>query len=330
MSNFNTQVLLTGSAGFIGSHLARLLVEEGFTVRAMVRYSSRPQLGNLEFLPPHVLKEIEILKGDLKDPDFGYRAAQNCTYIFHLGALIAIPYSYQNPTDFVQTNVTGTTYLLNAARKSDTLQRFIHTSTSEVYGTARYTPIDEQHPLQPQSPYSASKMGADLMALSYYNAFNLPVTVVRPFNTFGPYQSARAVIPTIISQLQTLSTIKLGNLSPKRDFLYVKDTAAGFLQVGTHANTPGKVVNLGTGRDVSIAETYELICRLMGKNPELLTDATRFRPEKSEVFHLICNAGLAHELTGWKPKYTLEQGLQETISWIQNHIELYKPQEYNV
>lgn len=330
MNSFNTQVLVTGSAGFIGSHLTQHLVEQGFKVRAMVRYSSRPQVGNLEFLPPDVFKELEIIKGDLKDPDFCHRAVQNCRYIFHLGALIAIPYSYQNPTDFVQTNVNGSTYLLNAARKSDALSRFVHTSTSEVYGTALYTPIDEQHPLQPQSPYSASKMGADLLALSYYNAFNLPVTVIRPFNTYGPCQSARAVIPTIISQLHTLSTVKLGNLSPKRDFLYVKDTAQGFLQVGTHANTLGIVVNLGTGTDISIADTYALICRLMGKNPDLLADETRFRPEKSEVFQLICNAQLAKELSGWQANYTLEQGLSETIDWIRTHIDLYKPQEYNV
>ncbi len=328
--NNNKSVLVTGAAGFIGSHLTQYLVEQGFRVRAMVRYSSRPQLGNLEFLPQEILQAVEIIKGDLKDPDFCHHAVMGCQYVFHLGALIAIPYSYINPTDFVQTNISGTTHLLNAARKSDVLERFVHTSTSEVYGTALYTPIDEQHPLQPQSPYSASKMSADLMALSYYNAFDLPVTVIRPFNTFGPRQSARAVIPTIISQLLTLSTIKLGNLSPKRDFLYVKDTVHGFLQAGTHANTAGMVVNLGTGKDISIAETYEKICHLMGKQPDLLSDTTRFRPEKSEVLQLICNAELAKNLTGWQPQYSFEQGLAETIAWISDHLHLFKPQEYNV
>lgn len=326
----NKLALVTGAAGFIGSHLTQYLVEQGYNVRAMVRYSSRPQLGNLEFLPREIFQAIEIVKGDLKDPDFCHHAVRSCHYVFHLGALIAIPYSYVNPTDFVQTNIAGTTYLLNAARKSDVLERFVHTSTSEVYGTALYTPIDEQHPLQPQSPYSASKMSADLLALSYYNAFDLPVTVIRPFNTYGPRQSARAVIPTIISQLLTLSDIKLGNLSPKRDFLYVKDTIRGFLQAGTHENTVGLVVNLGTGTDVSIAETYATICGLMGKHPDLLTDNSRFRPEKSEVFQLVCNAQLAKNLSGWEPQFSFEQGLAETIAWISDHLHLFKPQEYQV
>ncbi|HRI26508.1 MAG TPA: GDP-mannose 4,6-dehydratase [Chitinophagales bacterium] len=328
----NTQktVLVTGAAGFIGSHLTEYLVQQGFTVRAMVRYSSRPQLGNLEFLPKNILSEVEIVKGDLKDPDFCYHAVRGCQYVFHLGALIAIPYSYVNPTDFVQTNINGTTNLLNAARKTDSIERFIHTSTSEVYGTALYTPINEQHPLQPQSPYSASKMSADHLALSYFNAFNLPITVVRPFNTYGPRQSARAVIPTIISQLLTLPAVTLGNLSPVRDFLYVKDTAAGFLQVGAHPATVGKTVNLGTGKAVSIAQTYALICQIMGKQPVLLSDAARLRPNKSEVFTLVCNPALAQNLCNWHANYTLEQGLQETIDWISNNLELFKPQDYQV
>jgi NAD dependent epimerase/dehydratase len=323
-------VLVTGAGGFIGSHVVEHLVGLGLQVRAMVRYNSRGNWGNLDLLPPEVLQQVEVVAGDLKDPDFCMQVVQDCSHILHLGALIAIPYSYRNPMDYVQTNVVGTTNLLNAARRSGALQRFIHTSTSEVYGTALYTPIDEKHPLQPQSPYSASKIGADNMALSYFLSFEMPITIIRPFNTYGPRQSARAVIPTIITQLISNLDVKLGSLEPKRDFLYVKDTAAGFWQVGTHPSTVGEVVNLGTGISVTIGQLYERLCNMTGRHPALLTDTERIRPKHSEVLNLECNAAKALQLTGWQPTYDLQAGLEETIAYIREQIGLYKPSVYSV
>lgn len=324
------KVLVTGAAGFIGSHLTEYLLEEGFDVRAMVRYDSRSSIGNLEFLPKNLREGLEIVRGDIKDPDFCRRAVKDCAYIFHLGALIAIPFSYTNPTDYIQTNVVGTANMLNAARDSASLERFIQTSTSEVYGSALYTPIDEKHPLQPQSPYSASKIGSDNFALSYFLAFEMPVTVIRPFNTFGPRQSARAVIPTIISQLLANSEIKLGSLEPKRDFLFVKDTARGFLHVGTHEKSLGQVLNLGTGKDVSIGQLLELCIQLTGATPNLQIDDARIRPKNSEVMHLLCNASRSMELTGWQPKYSLEEGLLQVIDFIKAEARLYNTAVYNV
>jgi NAD dependent epimerase/dehydratase len=324
------KILVTGAAGFIGSHLVEYLLGEGHEVRAMVRYDSRGSRGNLEYLPAALSSGLEIITGDLKDPDFCHRAVEGCTYVFHLGALIAIPYSYVNPMDYIQTNVVGTANLLNAARKSTTLERFVHTSTSEVYGTARFSPITELHPLQPQSPYSASKIGADNFALSYFLSFDMPITVIRPFNTFGPRQSARAVIPAIISQLVAGKEVKLGSLEPKRDFLYVKDTARGFWHVGTHAATKGEVVNLGTGRTITIGQLYEIICEMTGSHPTITTDSDRIRPGKSEVFHLECDATKAKSLTGWAPSFTLEEGLGETIAFIRDKIASFRPEVYAV
>lgn len=322
------QILVTGAGGFIGSHLIEHLVARGFKVRAMIRYSSRTTLGNLDFLSKDVIKEVEIIKGDLKDPEFCYSAVKNCNFIFHLGALIGIPYSYVNPNDYVQTNIVGTVNMLNAARREGNLERFIHTSTSEVYGTALYTPIDEKHAMQPQSPYSASKISADKMVESYYNTFDTPITIIRPFNTFGPRQSARAVIPTIISQLFSTENIQLGSLDPKRDFLFVKDTAEGFYTVGTHTNTIGQTVNIGTGKEITIGETYKMICNIMGKSPVLNTDYNRIRPEKSEVLHLLADVSKAQLLTGWRPKYEFKDALKQTIEWMGDNLNLFKPEVY--
>jgi len=323
-----TKVLVTGAAGFIGSHLVHHLIRKGVEVRAMTRYYSSGYLGQLEVLPQSVRKEIEIIRGDIKDPDFCTKAIQGCEYVFHLAALIAIPFSYHNPTDYVQTNVLGTTHLLNASRYSSTLKRFIHTSTSEVYGTAQYLPIDEKHPIHPQSPYAASKVAADALVKSYHLSFGLPTTTIRPFNTYGPRQSNRAIIPTIISQLLTKGSVSLGNLLPKRDFLYVKDTVGGFWEVGTHGNTLGQTLNLGTGEDISIGQLYQVLCKLTQKEPTLLQDKQRMRPQNSEVFHLLANTQKAEQLTNWKPQYSLEEGLSETIEWISNNLDRFLPNEY--
>jgi len=324
------KVLITGAAGFIGSHLTEALLEEGFEVSALVRYNSRGDLGNLDLLSSDIMASVRILKGDLKDPDFCRRAVEGANYIFHLGALIAIPYSYMNPMDFVQTNIAGTTNLLNALKDSKSLERFVHTSTSEVYGTARYTPIDEQHPLQAQSPYSASKIGADHLVQSYHNSFELPITIIRPFNTYGPRQSARAVIPTIISQLYTSEEVKLGSLSPRRDFMFVKDTADGFIKVGLHSKTLGETINLGTGKGVSIGELFERISALMGKDVPISEDGSRIRPEGSEVMNLLADATKASKLSDWKPAYDLDKGLKLTIDWIGEYLTRFKATDYNI
>ena len=267
------RTLVTGAGGFIGSHLVERLVRDGHQVRALLRYNSRSARGNLEELPEEVLSEVEIMWGDLRDQESMYCAVEGCEWIFHLGALIAIPYSYVNPTDFVQTNTLGTTHLLNAARRQDTLERVVVTSTSEVYGTAQYTPIDEAHPLQGQSPYSASKIGADHMAESYHRAFDMPVGILRPFNTYGPRQSMRAIIPTIIAQLISREQVKLGNLSPRRDLTFVEDTADGFVRMATEDIPFGEPINIGQGQDISIGELFEKLKELTGSDAELVTDS---------------------------------------------------------
>src|SRR5512139_3953494 len=309
------KVLVTGAGGFIGSHLTEELARQGEEIKAFVRYNSRDERGLLEDLPKEIQSQIEIVPGDLKDPDGVKKAIKGCTKIFHLGALIAIPYSYVHPFDFVQTNVIGTANLLNACLENDRIERVIHTSTSEVYGTARYVPIDEKHPLQAQSPYSASKIAADKLAESYFLSFDLPVAVIRPFNTFGPRQSLRAVIPTILSQALEGKRIQLGNTKPRRDFLYVKDTVRGFIEVAGCDKAVGKVVNVGAGRDISIGELAETIRRLIGNVGELDIEDRRFRPEKSEVMQLLADTRLAKELFGWSPAYSLEEGLAETVGW---------------
>jgi len=322
------KVLVTGSEGFIGSHLTELLVEKGFEVKAFVRYNFKNDWGWLE--ESKYKNDIEIYTGDVRDFDSVYDAMKDVDVVFHLAALIGIPYSYISPLAYIKTNTEGTYNVLEAGRKLN-LKRIIITSTSEIYGTAQYVPIDEKHPYNPQSPYAASKAAADHLALSYYRSFGTPVTIIRPFNTYGPRQSARAVIPTIISQiLAGKKQIKLGNLSPTRDLNYVKDIANGFITVGLHENTIGDVYNLGTGQEISIGDLAEKIIELTEKEVEIIEDTQRIRPEKSEVERLLSNAEKAKKTTGWEPKYMLEEGLKETIDWIQDNLHHYKPEIYNV
>jgi dTDP-glucose 4,6-dehydratase len=322
------KVLVTGAAGFIGSHLTEELVKEGEEVRAFVRYNSRDDRGLLEDLPEDVLDQIEAIPGDLKDPDGVKKAVKGCSKVFHLGALIAIPYSYVHPFDFVQTNVIGTANLFNACLEVSALERIVHTSTSEVYGTAQYIPIDEKHPLQAQSPYAASKIAADKLAESYYLSFGLPIATIRPFNTFGPRQSLRAIIPTIISQAIGDERIRLGNTKPRRDFLFVKDTVRGFTQLGKCDEALGKVVNIGAGMDISIEALVKKILVLMGKRAEIEAEDRRVRPEKSEVMQLLSDTRLAQKLFQWAPRYTLEDGLRETIEWYQKNLVRFKVRSY--
>lgn len=323
-----SKILVTGAGGFIGSHLCEELVRQGGEVRAFVRYNSRNERGLLEDLPEDIKNQIEVIPGDLKDPDGVKKAVRGCKKVFHLGALIAIPYSYFHPFDFVQTNVVGTAHLLNACLEEGSIERVIHTSTSEVYGTAQYVPIDEKHPLQAQSPYAASKIAADKIAESYYLSFGLPIAVIRPFNTFGPRQSLRAIIPTIISQTIQDKKIRLGNLKPRRDFLYVKDTVQGFIQIGKCDEAIGKVINIGAGKDISVEELVKIILDLFGKEAEIEVEAQRVRPEKSEVMQLLSDTSLAKKLLNWSPQYSLEEGLKETIEWYQKNLTRYKVGDY--
>jgi NAD dependent epimerase/dehydratase len=323
-----SKILVTGAGGFIGSHLTEELVRQGEEVRAFVRYNSRDEKGLLEDLPKELQSQIEVIPGDLKDPDGVRKAVKGCEKIFHLGALIAIPYSYVHPFNFVQTNIIGTANLLNACLGEGTLERVIHTSTSEVYGTAQYIPIDEKHPLQAQSPYAASKIAADKLVESYYFSFGLPVATIRPFNTFGPRQSLRAIIPTIISQAIEDKKIRLGNTMPRRDFLFVKDTVRGFIQLGKCEEAVGKVVNIGAGMDISIEELVKKILGLMGKQGEIEVEDRRIRPEKSEVMQLLSDTRLAQKLFQWAPRYTLEDGLKETIEWFRKNLSRFKVGSY--
>jgi dTDP-glucose 4,6-dehydratase len=322
------KVLVTGAGGFIGSHLTEALVRQGEDVRAFVRYNSRNEGGLLEDLPNEIRQRIETVSGDLKDPDGVRKAVRGCNKVFHLGALIAIPYSYVHPFDFIQTNVVGTAHVLNACLENPALERIIHTSTSEVYGTAQRIPIDERHPLQAQSPYSASKIGADKLAESYHLSFGLPVCVIRPFNTFGPRQSLRAIIPTIVSQALKGEKISLGNLKPRRDFLFVRDTVRGFIEMGKCDEAVGKVVNIGTGRDISIEELAKKILDLMGKQAETQMEDRRVRPEKSEVMQLLADTRLAQSLFQWVPRHSLEDGLRETMEWYQRNLSRFKVGSY--
>ncbi len=319
-----SKTLVTGAGGFIGSHLTEELVKRGKNVRALVRYNSRDDRGLLEDLPKEIQDQIETVPGDLKDADGVRKVVKGCSTIYHLGALIAIPYSYVRPLDFIQTNVIGTANLLNACLENDSLERVIHTSTSEVYGTAQYLPIDEKHPLQAQSPYAASKIAADKLAESYYLSFGLPLAILRPFNTFGPRQSLRAIIPTIISQALKEKKIRLGNTRPRRDFLFVRDTVRGFLEVAICDAAVGKVVNIGTGRDVAIDELVRKIFGLLGRPKEIEIEDRRIRPDKSEVMHLLSDTRLAQDLFNWTPQYALEDGLRETIEWYRRNLSRFK------
>lgn len=322
--------LITGADGFIGSHLTELLLSKGYKVRALSYYNSFNYWGWLEHIPAN--PNLEVLTGDVRDPHFCKEIVKGVDIIFHLAALIAIPYSYVAPDSYVDTNVKGTLNICQAAKEAGNI-RVIHTSTSEVYGTAQYVPIEEKHPKQPQSPYSASKIGADMMAMSFYNAFGLPVTIARPFNTYGPRQSARAIIPTIITQIAVgIKEIKLGDLTPTRDFNYVKDTARGFLALAESNETIGKEINIATNTEISMADTLNLIKSIMNSDVEFITDEQRIRPENSEVFRLKGDNTLIRSLTGWTPKYTLQQGLKETVDWFKNPVNLnnYKPGVYNL
>lgn len=325
----NKKVLITGAGGFIGSHLTEALVREGAIVKAFVHYNSRNDYGLIEDLDKDVQDSIEVISSDIADPVSVYNVMKDIDIVYHLAALIGIPYSYHSPNSYVETNIKGTLNILNAARELDT-SKIVHTSTSEVYGTAIYTPIDENHPLQAQSPYAATKIAADKLAESYYLSFNLPVTIIRPFNTYGPRQSLRAVIPTIISQALKSNKIKLGNTSTVRDFNYVKDTVSGFIRVAQCDYNNGHVTNIGSGIGVTINQLVEKISIILNCELSIETDEDRFRPEKSEVYKLICNATNATELAGWKPEYTLEEGLKETVNWFKKNLNNLKINQYTV
>ena len=322
-------VLVTGAGGFIGSHLVERLVELGARVRALVRYNSRNDWGLLELLPTPIKNEIEVVLGDLTDPHSTTRVVQGQEIIFHLAALIGIPYSYIAPAHYIASNCGGTLNLLEAARQQG-VERFVHTSTSETYGTAQYTPIDEAHPLRGQSPYAASKIGADKLAESYYLSFGVPVVTLRPFNTFGPRQSARAIIPTIISQGLSGNVIRLGRVTPIRDLTFVSDTVEGFIKVAECPEAIGELFNLGSGRSITIGELAQQIISLLGSGKEIIAEDERLRPEASEVMELLCNSGKAQKMLGWEPRVSLEEGLGRTVSYIRDHLHHYKPQLYNV
>jgi NAD dependent epimerase/dehydratase len=326
----NKTVLVTGADGFIGSHLVEMLVAQGAKVKALSLYNSFNYWGWLEDIS--CLDAIEVLNGDIRDPHYCKMITKDIDIVFHLAALIAIPYSYVAPSSYVDTNVTGTLNIIQACLENN-VQRVIHTSTSEVYGTAQYVPIDELHPLQPQSPYSASKIGADSMAMSFYNAFGLPVTIVRPFNTYGPRQSARAVIPTIITQIANgAKEIKLGDVTPTRDFNYVEDTCRGFIALAKSDKTIGEIVNIGSNFEISVKDTLDLIKDLMQSSVTFITEEQRIRPKNSEVQRLWCDNTKIKKLTGFEPHYSIKEGLTKTIEWFSRKENLlkYKSNIYNV
>ena len=322
------KILITGAGGFIGSHLTEMCVREGFEVKAFVRYNSKGHWGWLE--NSSCKGSFEVLSGDIRDYDSVHKALRGCASVIHLAALIGIPYSYISPKAYLETNVTGTYNILEASKELN-ISNLLITSTSETYGTAQYVPIDEQHPVVGQSPYSASKIAADQLAISYFRSFELPVKIVRPFNSYGPRQSARAIIPTIISQiLAGERVLNVGNLHPTRDLTFVNDTCSGFLEIFKSQNLFGKAVNIGMNHEISIGELLTLIARLMNVNVEIRSDQQRIRPSKSEVERLCCNNQLMLSSTNWRPIYNLEKGLIETIEWLRQHINNYKPEFYNV
>lgn len=325
-----SKVLVTGSDGFIGSHLTEELVMQGYEVRAFVYYNSFNSWGWLDTLPKEIMNHVEIFQGDVRDPNGVKEAMRGCDAVFHLAALIAIPFSYHSPDTYVDTNIKGTLNVLQAAKDLG-IERVLVTSTSEVYGTAQYVPIDEKHPYQGQSPYSATKIGADRLAESFYRSFNLPVTIVRPFNTYGPRQSARAVIPTIITQLLAgKEEIKLGALTPTRDFNFVKDTANGFIEIYKSEKTIGQEINIATQQEISIGQLAEELIKQINPNAIIVCDEQRLRPEKSEVNRLLGSNAKIKELTNWSPKYTFEEGLALTIDFLKNNMDRYKSDIYNV
>jgi len=326
----NKKVLVTGADGFIGSHLTEMLVTQGYHVKALSQYNSFNNWGWLENI--NCKKDIEIISGDIRDPHYCKNITNNIDIIFHLAALIAIPFSYNAPDSYLETNIKGTLNICQAAKENE-ISRLINTSTSEVYGTAKYVPIDEKHPLQPQSPYSASKISADAIAMSFYNSFDLPVTIARPFNTYGPRQSARAIIPTIITQIASgKKEIKLGDLSPTRDFNYVEDISRGFIMLAESEKTIGKTINIGSNKEISIGEIFNLIKELMSSDINLISDELRMRPKKSEVFRLCCDNKKIKNLVNYEPKIDIRDGLNKTIDWITKpeNLKLYKSDIYNI
>jgi dTDP-glucose 4,6-dehydratase len=324
----NSKVLITGAAGFIGSHLTELCIEKGYSVRAFVHYNSKNSWGWLEELK--CLDKIDVVSGDIRDYDAVSCALSDCDTVFHLAALIGIPYSYVSPQAYLKTNIEGTYNVLQAARALAT-KNILITSTSETYGSAQYVPIDEKHPTVAQSPYSATKIAADHLALSYYRSFDLPVKIVRPFNTYGPRQSARAIIPTIITQLlNDQKTIKLGNVFPTRDLTFVKDTANGFIEIAKSDRLFGCITNMGMNEEISIGNLVKLISELVDVQLEIIGDEQRIRPQKSEVQRLRCNNSELLKHTNWKPQYDLKKGLLETIEWMKSHLNHYKSKIYNI
>lgn len=328
----NKKVLITGADGFIGSHLTEMLLENGYDVRAFVYYNSFNSWGWLDTLPKEKLKQIDVFTGDIRDPNGVREAMKGIDKVFHLAALIAIPFSYHSPDSYIDTNIKGTLNVLQAARDLNT-SRILITSTSEVYGTAQYVPIDEKHPYQGQSPYSATKIGADRLAESFYRSFNMPISIVRPFNTYGPRQSARAVIPTIITQLLSgKEEIKLGALSPTRDFNYVKDTANGFIEIAKSDKTIGEEINIATEREISIDDLAKELIKQINSNAKIICDEERIRPDKSEVNRLLGSNKKIKELTNWSAKFTFEEGIKQTIEWfkVKENITGYKTGIYNI
>lgn len=315
----NKKVLVTGAGGFIGSHLVESLVSQCAEIRAFVRYNSRQDWGLLSHLPGEVLANVHVISGDLRDANAVDKSMNGIDVVFHLGALIAIPYSYLHPDEVVSVNVTGTLNVLNAAKKTG-VELVIHTSTSEVYGNALYTPMDEKHPLQAQSPYSASKIAADKLAESYWHTYDLPVVTIRPFNTFGPRQSTRAIIPTIITQALTADQVAIGSVQPRRDFTYVSDTVEGFVKAANTSDISGMTINLGTGHEISIGELAHHIIAITGRSIAIATDSTRIRPKGSEVDRLCSDNSLASQVLGWHNNVSLEDGLKRTVEWVQTHL----------
>lgn len=321
-------VLVTGASGFIGSHLVESLIEKGCNVKAFIHYNHEGYWGWLE--KSKYKDKIEVFSGDVRDFDSVFNATKDVNVIFHLAALIGIPYSYESPLAYIKTNVEGTYNILQSAKLHGT-EKVLVTSTSETYGSAQYVPIDEKHPMVGQSPYSATKIGADQLAISYFKSFNLPVSIVRPFNTYGPRQSARAIIPTIMSQIvDGKKEIKLGNLKPTRDLNYVKDTADGFIAISENDNTNGEIINIGTGKEISMENLVNEIISVSGKDVKIIQDESRIRPGKSEVERLLCDNTKIQELTNWEPKYSLKEGLKKTLDWVKENKEVFKSERYNV
>lgn len=336
MDNRNKRILVTGADGFIGSHLTEELVRQGYNVRAFVLYNSFGSWGWLDSLPADIRNDLDVFSGDIRDPHGVKTAMRDCDEVLHLAALIAIPYSYHSPDTYVDTNIKGTLNVVQAARELN-VDKVVHTSTSEVYGTAQFVPITENHPLQGQSPYSASKIGADQIAMSFYCSFGTPVSIIRPFNTYGPRQSARAIIPTAITQIANgQKQIKLGSLHPTRDFNYVKDTVAGFIAAAQSAQAVGQVINIGSNFEISMGDTIHMIADIMAADVEIVTDEQRIRPEKSEVERLWADNSKARNLLGWQARYGgkagFRRGLQETVNWFVNtdNLKQYKSSIYNI